>query len=57
MATSIPTIAIGDEIVTLNEGAKDFGVMWDNDPSLSQQLTMIVKATDFQLYCLSHIRQ
>ncbi len=47
---SMLTITIGDDTVSPNEKAKNLGVMWDRDLSLSQHITAIVKAANFQLY-------
>ena len=55
--SSMPTITIGDDVISPGGTAKNLGVLIDNHLTLMKHIISICKAANFQLYRLSQIRK
>ncbi len=52
-----PIIRIGSDSVTLSDQAKNLGVIFDPELSMSAHITSICKAANYQLYRISRIKK
>ena len=52
-----PSVNISCDTKNTNSCAKNLGVLLDHNLSLEHYVTSMVKAANFQLYCLSHIQK
>ncbi len=52
-----PSVTIGSDSISTSSTAKNLGVLLDDNLSLEHYITSMVKAANFQLYRLSHIKQ
>ncbi len=55
--TPPPSVNISCDTINTNSSAENLGVLLDHNLSLDHYITDMVKAANFQLYHLSHIRK